>query len=656
MISAARSSNAVGAPAPGPPEGPNARPSGSLLRPPAPSSRPGGPNARPSGSLLRPPEPPGRERSDEILSGPVAICLDRPVLSLDRPFTYELDRDLGGGVGSLVQVPFHGKLVRGWVLGGTDDVPQRTLRVRRLVSPVPQFDASMLELCRWVSERYVAPLASVIVRSHPPRVASEDARPGVAYDAPHPDVRSEALAGYANGDALAAALRDGTGTFVVRNAPGEEAALAVGCISRARAAGRTAILIVPEVDPLPATAAAVLDAFGDGVACFFGGDKRSRYRMWLDIARGRYPVVVGTRSAVFAPLRDLGVVVVSREHHVLHREERSPYFHVREVAAARARIHLATCVLLSVMPSLEAMALDHVDIEPRERTWPPVEVVKPGPEGRAPRLVASLRSAVRAFLYEPLRGYGVARVCRACGEPAACAACGGALRSERGAMRCVVCGADGRCPNCGSSNFGLARGGAERVEEWARRVASVPVTHLATGDKGRPPRDGEVVVGGIDAVKDFGALGLDLVGILNADASLRRPGIAARERALSTWAEVAAWAAPGGRAIVQTTHPNDPAVQALVVGKPDRFARTERTRLEEAGFPVGAPVFRVVGEVELEAELGALPHRTMLVSSDGEHTLCLVALDPNDLRAFGDGIRRLAERGIVSRVEAEPHL
>jgi hypothetical protein len=164
------------------------------------------------------------------------------------------------------------------------------------------------------------------------------------------------------------------------------------------------------------------------------------------------------------------------------------------------------------------------------------------------------------------------------------------------------------------------------------------------------------VVGGIDAVKDFGALGLDLVGILNADASLRRPGIAARERALSTWAEVAAWASPNGRVIVQTTHPNDPAVQALVVGKPDRFARTEGTRLEEAGFPVGAPVFRVVGGVELEAELGALPHRTMLVSSDGEHTLCLVALDPNDLRAFGDGVRRLAERGIVSRVEAEPHL
>lgn len=619
-------------------------------------SPPGGPNALPSGSLPRLPAPATPERSVEILSGPVAICVDRPVLSLDRPFTYELDGDLGGGVGSLVQVPFHGRLVTGWVLGGTDDVPERMLPVRRVVSPVRQFDASMLELCRWVSGRYVAPLASVIVRSHPPRIASEDARPGVAYDTPHVDVRSDVLAGYANGDALAAGLAGGTGTFVVRNAPGEEAEIAVDCIAGARAAGKTAILIVPEVDPVPATVAAVLDAFGDGVARFFGGDKRSRYRMWLDIAHGRYPIVVGTRSAVFAPLRDLGVVIVSREHHELHREERSPYFHVREVAAARARIHPATCVLLSVMPSLEALALDHVDIEPRERTWPPVEVVKPGLEGRAPRLVASLRSAMRAFLYEPLRGYGVARVCRACGEPAACAACGGALRSERGAMRCVVCGADARCPNCDSSNFGIARGGAERVEEWARGVAPVPVIHLAPGDTSRSPGDGEVVVGGIDAVKDFGALALDLVGILNADASLRRPGIAARERALSTWAEVAAWAAPNGRVIVQTTHPNDPAVQALVVGKPDRFARSERTRREGAGFPVGAPVFRIVGGVELEAELGALSHRTMLVSSDGEHTLCLVALDPNDLRAFGDGIRRLAERGIVSRVEAEPHL
>jgi primosomal protein N' len=112
--------------------------------------------------------------SPQILSGPVAVCVDRPILSLDRPFTYELEADLDAGVGSLVQVPFHGKPVRGWVLGATDDLPKRMLAVRKVVSPVRFFDETMLALARWVSDRYVAPLAAVLGAVSPPRVAGEE--------------------------------------------------------------------------------------------------------------------------------------------------------------------------------------------------------------------------------------------------------------------------------------------------------------------------------------------------------------------------------------------------------------------------------------------------------------------------------------------------
>jgi hypothetical protein len=132
--------------------------------------------------------------------------------------------------------------------------------------------------------------------------------------------------------------------------------------------------------------------------------------------------------------------------------------------------------------------------------------------------------------------------------------------------------------------------------------------------------------------------------------------VGARERALATWAEVAAWASPDGHVILQTNAPNDPAVQALVVGKPDRFARTEAPRLAQAGFPVGGPVFRIVGSQALGSELTALPHRTLLVSNVEDQTICLVALDPANLATFGGEMRRLAERGVVIRVEAEPHL
>ena len=598
----------------------------------------------------------------EHLSGPVSICIDRPLLALDRPFTYDLPEALGAGVGSLVQVPFHGRQIRAWVLGPTEDVPERMLAVRKLVSRIRSFDERSLVLYRRMSERYVAPLATVIGRAVPPRVASEELERRPAHprqgvpEGLGTSLGTPVVGDYRNGPRLLDSLRAGSGAFVVRPGPADEASVAVGCVGAAIAGGRTAVVIVPDADPIPATAAAIADAFGDDAVLFLGGDKRARYRTWLDIAAGRFRVVVGTRPAVFAPLVDLGLIYVHREGHAQLRDERSPSYHVRDVARMRADLEGAVSVLSAFCPSLEATVPDHVAVEPAGRPWAPVEVIKPGPEGRSPRLIRALRSASSAFLFEPVRGYGVARVCRSCGEPAACASCFGLLRLERGSIRCVVCEAPGRCASCGRIDFGVVRRGAERVEEWARGIASVPVSLVGRDAPPRAPHEREVLVGGVDALKDFGSLGLDLVGILNADASLRRPGVNARERALVTWFEAAAWARPDGRVIVQTNASNDPAVQALVSGRPERFHRSEAPHRAEAGFPVGAPVFRVVGGPSLEHELGALAHRTLLSSVVGGATICLVALDPEQVPGFGGAIRQLAAGGVVTRVEAEPHL
>ena len=590
------------------------------------------------------------------------MCVDRPLLALDRPFTYRLDPGLGAGVGSLVQIPFHGKAVRGYVLGATDDVPARVLAVRKLVSPVRFFDEDMLALARWVSERYVAPLAAVLERLHPPRVASEEDRTG--RDRFPAGDRSRAvgpapehLHGYRGGPELLRAVSDGEGAFLLRPAPEHEVDLAVEAVTACVATGRTALVLVPEAEPVPATAAALLDALGDRTALFLGGDRRERYRTWLEIKDGRYTCVIGTRPAVFAPLRGLGLIWVSRESHAAHREERSPSVHVRDVALARARLGGAVAVLSALCPSSEAVVSGVREVSTASRAWPPVEVVRPGPEGRAPRLVSALRDARRAFLFSPLPGYGVARVCRACGEPAACAACGGVLRQEGGRVACTVCGRDGRCRSCGAGDFGVARRGAERVEEWAGRLSDVPVRRVGPeGPAGAVPEDGGVAVGGMEAVNDAGPLGLDLVGILDADLAARRPGLAARERALAVWMEAAGWARPGGRVVVQATTPNDPMVQALVQGNPERFHRTELPRREQAGFPAGFPVFRVTGSADLPAALERLSPVAMLVSGAEDERVCLLTVRPEAVATFGRRARQLAERGVVARVDAEPHL
>jgi primosomal protein N' (replication factor Y) (superfamily II helicase) len=609
-------------------------------------------------------------------------------------------------VGSLVQVPFHGKATRGWVLGPTDDVPDRMLAVKKVVSPVRFFDARMLGVARWMAERYVAPLATCIARLSPPRVASEEKSlvgegktsggltEAVSGRGPLPlpqremkregegrDRRSYTLLRgplpspsasvaldfdrYRRGASLVAALEAGIGgVFVVRPAPLDEQSLAVSAVGIALAAGRSAIVLVPEAEPLPATAEAIRDAFGDSVAMFLGGSERIRYRTWLGIKSGRYRVVVGSRAAVFAPVSDLGVIWVARESHPGHREERSPATHTRDVAVARARIEGAVCVLSALCPSGEAFALGASEVAPLRRVWPPVEVVRPGPEGRAPRLVAALKEVRRGFLYSPLPGYGVARVCRTCGEPARCAVCGGTLRMERGEVRCVVCEAPGKCANCGGVVFGVVRGGAERVEEWAGRVARVPVRRAATPDDSAGRGTGDAVsfagdgilIGGPEAVKDVPPPGLDLVGILDADLAARRPGLASGERSLALWMEAAAWAGSQGRVIVQSSRPNDPLVQALVAGNPGRFHRADLPRRAAAGFPAGFPVFRVVGDTALEDALAQLRPVTLLATRLGDASVCLVTVRPDEVAAFGRAVRDLAVRGTVTRVEAEPHL
>jgi primosomal protein N' (replication factor Y) len=558
-----------------------------------------------------------------------------------------------------VRFRFHGKLTKGWILGMTDDLPARTLPVMRAVSPIRFFDTELLELARWISMRYVTPLAEVLGALSPPRVASEEGKPSptIAPRTVAADPAGDAMIwrGYANGPRVAEAIGSGRdGAFVVRPAPEDEQALAVEAVRTCLAGGRSAIVIVPEASPRPATVTALERAFGERLVVFAGGDQRTRYRTWLRIHAGTADVVVGTRPAVFAPVPSLGLIWVARESHPAHREERAPYHHVRDVALRRAAIGGSVAVLAAACPSTEAASLGLATVAPTSKRWPKVEVVRPGPEGRAPRLVRALGEVRRAFVFSPLPGAGVAQVCRTCGAAAACAVCGGMLRASEGEIRCVVCEAPGRCATCGGTTFGVRRGGAERVEAWASRAARVPVRRVA--EPRLPSAGGEVLVGGADAVRDLGVAALDLVAILDADLATRRPGLTARERALAIWMEAVGWARPSGSAIVQATHPGDPAVQALVRGSPDRFHERERARRAAAGFPVGAPVFRVIGTDEVEREVAAHEPITSLVTSLGGRTVCLLALEPDRVPAFGEAMRRLAAAGVVERVEAEPHL
>jgi primosomal protein N' (replication factor Y) len=570
-------------------------------------------------------------------------------------------------VGTLASVPFHGRTVKGWILGPAEDVPERVLPIRRVLSRIPVFREADLAVYRWVSERYVAPLVTVINRAHPPRVAGEETRRPVPASDPPSFRPPRLLSGYPRGARLVSACTQGSDSFVLRPLPNHEAGVCLEAVAACVAGGRDAIVLVPEAEPLPDTARVVAEAFGEAALILVGGDRRQRYRAWLDLLAGRYRVVVGTRPAVFAPLSRLGLVWVNREAHPGHREARSPYYHVREIALARARLQQAVCVLAAHCPSAEAVALsnggDAVVVratrQAERAAGPLVETIRPEQRDITPRLASALRSAEGAFLLESRRGYGIARVCRTCGQLARCAACGGGVSIRQGQPICMVCGAGAPCSACRGTTFGVDRGGTERVQEVAGSMTENPIHVAESADRARPPSPGTVVVGTAAAVKDFGPSRVGLVAVLDADRARTRAGISAPEQTLATWMEAALWAGPrgsGGRVLVQTKAPADPAIQALVRWDPSHFHRHEQRRREEAGFPPGFPVFRVLGGAGLEQALTELDVVNLLLSrSDGE-AVSLVTLHPDMVSGFRQWVLRHLEDDAVTRVEAEPQL
>lgn len=609
-----------------------------------------------------------------MLEGAVDVCVSLPRLALDRPFTYLLKPGQEAGTGSLVSVPFHGRTVKGWVLGSAQELPAGTLRpVRSVRGAVRFFDERTLELLRWVAARYLSPLSTVIERSHPPRVAGEErkavggpvaAEPvTVPAEAEPVTVSADALEPYGGADRI---LVPG-GTAWLRPLPGQEAAACVAAVAAAVARGRQALVLVPEAEPVAATAAAVLEAFGERATAFLGGDARQRYRTWLDVQSGRFDVVVATRPGVFSPLRRLGLVWISREVHPAHREDRSPYYHVREIAMARAPLEGASCVLCSFSPSVDTAAGVAAGAiaaarPPRalERAQAPlVETAPQEAEDRSVRLRTLLSRAGSAALIVSRRGYGVARVCRACGEPAACASCGGPIVMEEGRATCRACGRPGRCANCGRGSFGIERGGTERIAEWAARAVGPGIqVVLEVGEPVPPePQPGRVLVGTAAAVKDVGPRSLDLVAILDADRGLGRAGPHAEERALATWMEAATWAAPrtaGGRVLVHTRHPARAEIQALVRWEPVRALLEEGRQRAEAGFPPNHPVFRLEGRQELAEAVAEGPGRVVVSTSLEGRTVCLVTVPPARMEAFRAAALRLVGEGVLERVEAEP--
>jgi primosomal protein N' (replication factor Y) (superfamily II helicase) len=445
-----------------------------------------------------------------------------------------------------------------------------------------------------------------------PRTASQaEPQPG-----PRPDPGPWAR--YPAGPAFLAALAQGRAPRAVWSAlPGprwpDEIATAAAA---AGSAGRGALIVVPDARDLGLIDRALARALGPGqhVCLSAGLGPAERYRRWLAVARGTVRVAAGTRAAMFAPVRDLGLVVIWDDGDDLHAEPRAPYPHAREVLALRAHRTGAGALIGGFARTAEAASLVNAG-------WAAaITAARPTVRGHAPQIQAAgadtelardeaarsarmpslaLRTARAGLAHGPVlvqvprRGYVTAVACENCRAPSRCARCGGPLALEAGGgpARCRWCGrADPgwRCPACGHPRVrALVTGAGRTAEELGRAFPGTPVVVSggATVIAAVPAAPALVVATpGAEPRADGGYAAAVL---LDGWVLLGRPSLRAAEEALRRWLNAAALVRPGrsGGAVAVVADAGLPVVQALIRWDPVTHAERELAEREALRFP-----------------------------------------------------------------------
>jgi len=398
-------------------------------------------------------------------------------------------------------------------------------------------------------------------------------------------------------------------------------------IARELESGRGAIVMVPEISLTPQTVRRFASRFGDKVAVLHSAlSDGERYDEWHRIRSGAARVVVGPRSAVFAPVRDLGLLVVDEEHDPSYKQDDNPRYNARDAAVLRGRLEGARVVLGSATPSLETWrnvaagkyALAEMKRRAGAGTLPAVRIVDmSGPRrGGAPGAIFSqeLLDAVRlrldrheqTILFLNRRGYSRSVVCAVCGETVDCPACSLPYTYHRAddCCRCHVCGGwiptPRACPACGAAALEYRGVGTQRAE--AALAKCFPRARILRMDADSTSRknshddilsafrrgEADVLLGTQMIAKGLDFPNVTLVGVLNADSSLNMPDFRAAERTFQLLAQVSGRAGRAelpGEVVIQAYDPSAPAIVAAARGDFAAFAEGELSVRRECFFP-----------------------------------------------------------------------
>ena len=571
-----------------------------------------------------------------------SVAVDVPLANLDRPFDYLVPEELAEAavVGARVRVRFAGRLRNGFILElRMDSARDKLLPLQGVLSPEPVLTAEVTRLVRAVADHYASSFADVVRLAVPPRHAlTERATPpeypeprleavGTAETDGRPfDGLGDRLATrYPHADGFLRHLADGgnpRAAWTVAPCPDGPGDWAGGLLDAAAAtlsSGRGAVLLVPDARDLAELARRATERFGAGSFVTLTAElgPAARYRAFLAAARGQVRLVLGNRAAVFAPVRDLGLIALWDDGDDSYAEPRAPYPHAREVAALRA--HLAGCGLLLAARSRTAEVqrlvatswLHPLQLTPTDtRAISAAVRVTAHDELRLPREVfGTIRAGLAhgpVLVSVPRAGYHPMVLCAGCHSPARCPSCGQPLRHGKTGLSCPWCGPPRpgwRCPDCGDRRVRTPVAGVLRTaEEFGKAFPGVKVLSSSGDHPLAEVDDGPALILSTPGVEPTARFGYAAAVLLDTAATLGRPELRAGEEALRRWLGVAALVRSGedGGTVLIVGEAADRQVQALLRLDPVGYAERELAERTVAGFP---PAVKLIA---LEGEFGVL--------------------------------------------------
>jgi primosomal protein N' (replication factor Y) (superfamily II helicase) len=545
--------------------------------------------------------------------------------ALARPFTYEVPDDVEEG--AVVEVRLGGARQRGVVVDTGVEAPRgvETAPVGRTVDSIPPV---LVELALWIADYYGSTPGRALALVAPLKRArrAEKPAPGLRESLPSEPAPERLSAAQEQAvERIVAALDGGEGRNVLlygATGSGKTEVYLRACAA-ALERGLGAIVLVPEIALTPQTLGRFRARFGDRVALLHSGLSEAERRDERErVATGDARVVVGARSAIFAPVRGLGVVCVDEEHDPSYKQDSDPRYDARTVAAKRAALEGAVAVFGSATPRPESWErLERVELGGRlGGSLPPVKVVDLRREAGYPLsapLLAELDAVAarggKAILLLNRRGVAPALHCRACGRTRRCSQCDVALVLHGdGRLRCHHCGwaepGPETCPDCGSAELARLGAGTQRLErELEARLPELERIRLDADSVARPGAAAEilarfavargaVLLGTQMVAKGHHFSGVDLAAVVDADTGLGLPDFRAEERTFQLVTQLAGRSgrdAPG-RVLVQTFQPDARPIELAARHDVPRFLAGELDRRRALGYPPFRHLVRIV--------------------------------------------------------------